>query len=78
MTPKGEGAPAAGARAAPDRGAAPARGRAPRRRTASPREVSPAWRDLAVVELLYGSGLRVAGALRPPGDDVDLERVGSR
>jgi integrase/recombinase XerC len=40
----------------------------------SPKEVALAWRDLAVVELLYGSGLRVGElcGLRP--DDLDLER----
>ena len=38
------------------------------------RDVALAWRDLAVVELLYGSGLRVGElcSLRP--DDLDLER----
>jgi site-specific recombinase XerD len=39
-----------------------------------PREVALAWRDLAVIELLYGSGLRVAELCGLREDDVDLGR----
>jgi site-specific recombinase XerD len=40
----------------------------------SAREVALAWRDLAVVELLYGSGLRVGELCGLRADDIDLER----
>jgi site-specific recombinase XerD len=39
-----------------------------------PREVALAWRDLAVIELLYGSGLRVGELCSLREDDVDLDR----
>ena len=38
------------------------------------RDVALAWRDLAVVELLYGSGLRVGELCSLRADDLDLER----
>jgi site-specific recombinase XerD len=40
----------------------------------SPREVALAWRDLAVVELLYGSGLRVGELCGLRVDDLELAR----
>ncbi|MBV9950459.1 MAG: tyrosine-type recombinase/integrase [Acidimicrobiia bacterium] len=51
----------------PDRATGPSGGR-------DPREVALAWRDLAVIELLYGSGLRVGELCSLRADDVDLDR----
>src|SRR4051812_25185053 len=51
----------------PDRATGPASG-------GDPREVALAWRDLAVIELLYGSGLRVGELCSLQEDDVDLDR----
>jgi site-specific recombinase XerD len=47
---------------------------APADTPSAPRDVALAWRDLAVVELLYGSGLRVGELCSLCADDLDLER----